>query len=154
MYVVQVIDYSGESLPSYPQVNSRFPHCRNLSKGARRAGSATWVSEVAARWMLVTRRPWVRNIMSLFDCSTAPCLCSSLRINSVFTKWWATLADTSTSTSSKMCVWPLLCMNGAVRARCVDRGLPVQGKATPVTSGKWEVTYIAKLTKDAMWVPH
>lgn len=28
----------------------------------------------------------------------------------------------------------------------------VQGKATPVTSGKWEVIFISKLTKDAMWV--
>lgn len=26
----------------------------------------------------------------------------------------------------------------------------VKGKATPITSGKWEVIYISKLTKDAM----
>lgn len=38
----------------------------------------------------------------------------------------------------------------AVLACCIHQGLVVKGKATPVTSGTWEVIYIAKLTKDAM----
>lgn len=57
----------------------------------------------------------------------------------------------------KMCVchvWSLKNESraAAVQVCCIHQGLLVKGKASPVTSGKWEVIYIAKLTKDAMWV--
>lgn len=42
------------------------------------------------------------------------------------------------------------CHGVYVHACHIHRGLLVKGKATPITSGKWEVIYISKLTKDAM----
>lgn len=115
------------------------------------------------RWIDAVVRNRARSETSSLSAysSTALCLCSSLRINSVFTKWWATLGDTSISTSWKMYVRHVQRVKSeknesrvvAVHACCVHQGLLVKGKATPVTSGKWEVIYIAKVTKDAMWVP-
>lgn len=55
-----------------------------------------------------------------------------------------------------MCYKPLKQRNTEVQAQQVV-GLPtvlfsLQETATPITSGKWEVIYISKVTKDSMCV--